>query len=127
MAEDFMCHGEFIYFSNGGGHDMIKEWSEIASNHGFLELSQLLKYQTQLGNGCCAIGIDEEFLPEGFTEIERKKEWTKVMDVFLTRLRDGSAFDGLVKLQFDEALIRSWVERCEILRSALDSQIDWFV
>lgn len=51
MAEIFMCNGEFVHFSNGGGHDMMKEWSEIADSLGFGELSSSLAYQTQLGNG----------------------------------------------------------------------------
>jgi len=122
MAESFMCNGEFVHFSNGGGHEMMKEWSGIAASLGFRELSNSLEYHTQLGNGCCATGIDEEFLDERFSEPETKKQWIQVMDVFLSRLSDGSAFDGWVGEKFDSDLTESWIHRCRLLRSALASQ-----
>ncbi len=101
---------------------MMKEWSGIAASLGFRELSNSLEYHTQLGNGCCATGIDEEFLDERFSEPETKKQWIQVMDVFLSRLSDGSAFDGWVGEKFDSDLTESWIHRCRLLRSALASQ-----
>ena len=54
---------------------MMKEWREIASALGFNELSNSFDRQTRLGRGCCAIGIDEEFLDEPLSAPETKQQW----------------------------------------------------
>ena len=124
MSELFICEGQNIYFTNGGGEALVAAMfraskcllEKASPNH--QSLIDFLERSANAGNGCCSFGIDFEVLPEALRGTVEVQCLAQVLDAIVGDLQKQRPQFFEDDVNWDPELQKSWLARVEKLRDA---------
>ncbi len=128
MAESYSCNGEWIHFSNTACQELQLAWAKIAGAHdldpAMKELSRALRKASEYAAGAAAIGIDDEYLDEPFSEKPVKEAWLRVMELLIQEICIGGPVAKGMDVNWSSDIKHSWIERLTKMQDCLSQQIE---
>ena len=114
-----MCRGKTVFFSNAMGEELFKTWSHIAEKAGYSELAELLRVRSNFGLGCCATGMDREYLGDEFHQADILAQWIDTMQALILDIKAGGKASRKMDVKWSEEIRASLLERLQDLLDAL--------
>lgn len=120
MSEMFMCFGKPVFFTNGMVEVLYLSWSQVAAEKGYAALAELLLHQSRSGPGCCATGMDREYLEDNFLADDLLSQWLVVMKAVLSDIQDNGPISKRMDVVWSKELRASLLDRLHLLADALE-------
>jgi hypothetical protein len=123
MAEQFVCGGETIHFTNGACRELYITWSKCASLLEHQKLVKVLNVRVNMGPGCKAEGIDEDFLSEDLCDANIKGDWLATMSFLINDMIKCGEISENMDVNWSPELRETWLSKLVILRDTLNKQL----
>jgi hypothetical protein len=122
VSEQFICEGQNVFFTNGGGQALVAAMHRCAQS-----LLQEKKYKAfvdftgrnaEAGWGCCAFGIDYAELPNEMQSEDEVKALALVLDALVSDLQNQTPKLFADDVTWNPELQNSWLIRVEKMQRA---------
>ena len=125
MAESYLCLGEYLHFSNGGGHALQKAWlslgEELELTDGWPAFRDLILKYNAYGQGCRAFDIDDAH--KEFEEPSSLICWLKTNEALIEEIKEKGSYARIYEGDIPLSLQREHIHKLRKMSEGIKQEL----